>query len=98
MLWSEGISNLISVIEQISYLLFIKRLDDLELMKKKKTQRLNRLVKDPIFSSKDDPRRWSYFKNLENSEEKLAVVRDRVFSSIKNLREEAGQGSVAKTF
>ena len=30
--WSNGISNPISVIEQISYLLFIKRLDDLELM------------------------------------------------------------------
>jgi len=29
--WNNGISNPLSVIEQISYLLFIKRLDDLEL-------------------------------------------------------------------
>ena len=29
--WNNGISNPLSFIEQISYLLFIKRLDDLEL-------------------------------------------------------------------
>jgi type I restriction enzyme M protein len=33
--WSNGVSNSLSVIEQISYLLFIKRLDDLELTKEK---------------------------------------------------------------
>jgi hypothetical protein len=91
--WSNGISNPISVIEQISYLLFIKRLDDLELTKEKKAQRLNRPVKDPIFSSKDDPRRWSYFKNLDNPEEKLQAVRDRAFPFIKNLKGEAGDST-----
>jgi len=93
--WSNGISNPISVIEQISYLLFIKRLDDLELTKEKKVQRLNRPVKDPIFSSKDDPRRWSYFKNLDNPEEKLQAVRDRAFPFIKNLKGEAGDSTYA---
>lgn len=34
--WNNGISNPLSVIEQISYLLFIKHLDDLELAKEKK--------------------------------------------------------------
>ena len=29
--WSGGVSNPLSVIEQITYLLFIKRLDDLQL-------------------------------------------------------------------
>lgn len=48
--WNNGISNPLSVIEQISYLLFIKRLDDLELTKERKAQWLNRLVSDPIFS------------------------------------------------
>ena len=37
--WNNGISNPLSVIEQISYLLFIKRLDDLELAKERKAQR-----------------------------------------------------------
>ncbi|WP_277876179.1 type I restriction-modification system subunit M N-terminal domain-containing protein [Trichocoleus sp. FACHB-262] len=93
--WSNGISNPISVIEQISYLLFIKRLDDLELTKEKKAQRLNRPVKDPIFSGKDDPRRWSYFKNLDNPEEKLQAVRDQAFPFIKNLKGEAGDSTYA---
>jgi type I restriction enzyme M protein len=38
--WNNGISNPLSVIEQISYLLFIKRLDDLEQAKERKAQRL----------------------------------------------------------
>ena len=38
--WNNGISNPLSVIEQISYLLFIKRLDDLEVTKERKAQRL----------------------------------------------------------
>jgi type I restriction enzyme M protein len=48
--WNNGISNPLSVIEQISYLLFIKRLDDLEQAKEKKAQRLNRAVKNPTFA------------------------------------------------
>lgn len=38
--WNNGISNPLSVIEQISYLLFIKRLDDLQLAQEKKIKRL----------------------------------------------------------
>ncbi|MDE5102725.1 MAG: type I restriction-modification system subunit M N-terminal domain-containing protein, partial [Trichodesmium sp. St19_bin2] len=36
--WSNGISNPLSVIEQISYLLFIKQLDQQELVKEKKAR------------------------------------------------------------
>lgn len=48
--WNNGISNPLSVIEQISYLLFIKHLDDLELLKERKAQRLGQPVTDSIFS------------------------------------------------
>jgi len=34
--WTGGIANPLPVIEQISYLLFLKRLDDLELRAEKK--------------------------------------------------------------
>jgi len=57
--WNNGISNPLSVIEQISYLLFIKRLDDLELTKERKAQRLGRAVSDPIFSIEQQRCRWS---------------------------------------
>jgi type I restriction enzyme M protein len=76
--WNNGISNPLSVIEQISYLLFIKRLDDLELTKERKAQRLGRPVSDPIFSVEQQRCRWSYFKNLTDSEEMLRMERSGV--------------------
>jgi type I restriction enzyme M protein len=69
--WNNGISNPLSVIEQISYLLFIKRLDDLELLKEKKAQRLNRPLQNPTFGPGQQHIRWSRFKNLDDSEEML---------------------------
>ena len=36
--WSGGISNPLTVVEQISYLLFIKKLDDIEIAKEKKAK------------------------------------------------------------
>lgn len=83
--WNNGISNLLSVIEQISYLLFIKRLDDLELAKERQAKRLGQPVKDSIFSEKQKHFRWSHFKNLTNAEEMLRVIRNEAFPFIKNL-------------
>lgn len=83
--WNNGISNPLSVIEQISYLLFIKRLDDLELAKERKAQRLGQSVKNPIFSAEQQKIRWSHFKNLTDAEEMLKIVRDEAFPFIKNL-------------
>ncbi|MGB5631407.1 MAG: class I SAM-dependent DNA methyltransferase [Waterburya sp.] len=83
--WNNGISNPLSVIEQISYLLFIKRLDDLELAKERKAQRLGQPVKKPIFSAEQQRSRWSHFKNLTDAEEMLKIVRDEAFPFIKNL-------------
>ena len=83
--WNNGISNPLSVIEQISYLLFIKRFDDLELAKERKAQRLGQPIKNPIFSKKQREIRWSHFKNLTDAEEMLRVVRDEAFPFIKNL-------------
>ena len=48
--WSNGISNPLSVIEQISYLLFIKQLDQQELVKEKKARRLKKVKEKLIFS------------------------------------------------
>jgi type I restriction enzyme M protein len=93
--WSNGISNPISVIEQISYLLFIKRLDDEELKQERKANRVGKREKPPLFTGKDDPRRWSYFKAIDNPEEKLRIVRDEAFPFIKTLRGAAGESTYA---
>ncbi len=83
--WNNGISNPLSVIEQISYLLFIKRLDDLELLKEKKARRLGQNVQNTLFSPEQQQLRWSHFKNLSDAEEMLRIVRDEAFPFIKNL-------------
>ncbi len=88
--WNNGISNPLSVIEQISYLLFIKRLDDLELAKEKKANRLRKPVENSIFGDEYKSCRWSYFKN-QNSEEMLESVRDKAFPFIKSLGSKEGE-------
>ena len=83
--WNNGISNPLSVIEQISYLLFIKRLDDLELVAEKKAQRLGEPISNPTFGKDKQGCRWSYFKKIDDSEEMLFLVRDQAFPFIKAL-------------
>ncbi|MCB1134132.1 MAG: type I restriction-modification system subunit M N-terminal domain-containing protein, partial [Verrucomicrobiae bacterium] len=49
-MWSGGISNPLSVIEQLTYLLFIKRLDELHTLREHKAARLGTPIEEPIFS------------------------------------------------
>lgn len=94
--WSNGISNPISVIEQISYLLFIKRLDDLELVKETQANKLGRAIKNPIFPQDKQRCRWSYFKKLTDAEEMLRVVRDGAFPFIKELGRAGQEGAYGR--
>src|SRR5579864_8491678 len=47
--WSGGISNPLEVIEQITYLLFLRRLDDLQTLEENKAARLKTPVERNIF-------------------------------------------------
>jgi len=47
--WSGGISNPLEVIEQITYLLFIRRLDELHTLEERKAARLKRPIARRIF-------------------------------------------------
>ena len=42
-LWSGGLSNPFDAIEQLSYLIFLKRLDDVEKQKKRRAERKGEL-------------------------------------------------------
>lgn len=66
--WSGGISNPLEVIEQITYLLFIKRLDDLHTAQEAKANRLKKPIENPIFNGKQQSLRWSQFKNESAAE------------------------------
>ena len=66
--WTGGISNPLTVIEQITYLLFIKRMDDLQLLKENKANRLKQPIESPIFTKEEKPLRWGSFRNLDPEE------------------------------
>lgn len=83
-MWSGGISNPLSVIEQLTYLLFIKRLDELQTLKENKATRTGKPIEDPIFKKGQDKLRWSRFKETA-PEEMFKTVQQEVFPFIKTL-------------
>jgi type I restriction enzyme M protein len=97
--WSGGIANPMSAIEQITYLLFMKRIDDLDLKRTRDAE----FLKEPYTSLyagtftlpgskekiKKETLRWSHFKRMQ-AEEMLLHVQTKVFPF---LREMNGKGS-----
>lgn len=82
--WTGGISNPLTVIEQITYLLFIKRLDELQTAKESQANRLGQELSNAVFPADKKELRWSYFKNMEASE-MYKTVAEEVFPYIKTL-------------
>ena len=83
-MWSGGISNPLSVIEQLTYLLFIKRLDEVHTLKESKAARTGKPIEEPVFAAAQEHLRWSRFKETA-AETMFATVRDEVFPFIKSL-------------
>jgi len=90
-MWSGGISNPLSVIEQLTYLLFIKRLDELHTLKEQKANRTKKPIEDPVFTEGQDHLRWSHFRERA-PEQMFATVRDEVFPFIKSLGHNGDDG------
>ncbi len=89
--WAGGVANPLSVIEQMTYLLFIKRLDDLHTLEEWKSQTLKTLIERRIFPEGADEKgrpyedlRWSRFKNFE-PREMMEVVDEHVFPFLRTL-------------
>ena len=95
-MWSGGISNPLSVIEQLTYLLFIKRLDELHTRKEHKAARTGHPIEEPVFTARQDALRWSRFKELA-PEQMFETVRDRVFPFIKSLGQ-TGDSDAGSTY
>lgn len=81
--WTGGITNPLTVIEQISFLMFARLLDVRETTEERKAERLKRPFQGR-FAGANDPRRWKNFKQKDASE-MLRVVRDEVFPHFRNL-------------
>lgn len=81
--WSSGMTNPLTVIEQITYLMFIKILDDNELRKEANAAAFDMEVVDPIFDSEHQNCRWSQFRHFE-ADAMFKNMVDCVFPFIKN--------------
>jgi type I restriction enzyme M protein len=94
--WSGGISNPMEVMEQLTYLLFIRRLDEAQSLEESRALILNQPLEHRIFPTGKDPRgrdyqdlRWSRFKHFAPAE-MFAILGEHVFPF---LRTRGGNGS-----
>lgn len=92
--WTGGITNPLDVIEQFTYLLFIKQLDDVETIKENEANFLG-VPFESMFPGDCQKYRWSKFKNLGSADEMYELVANGVFSFIKNLHQD-GDSTYAK--
>jgi len=93
--WTGGISNPLEVIEQITYLLFLRRLDDIHTLAENKAAQLKRPIERRVFPKGKDGLgkgggrayedfRWSRFKNFE-PKDMYALVGEHVFPFLRTL-------------
>ena len=83
MFWTGGITNPLDVIEQITYLMFIHELDEIDTEKSASSIML-KLPYTSIFDADHQDCRWSQFKNYP-AQQMYATVQERVFPFIKGL-------------
>jgi type I restriction enzyme M protein len=90
--WTGGVSNPLTVIEQITYLIFIRRLDEMQVTKEKQANMLKTAVTDSFYNKKQEELRWSSFKQ-KNPEDmfRMFTKQDGIFDHMKNV---GAKGSV----
>lgn len=94
--WSGGIANPLEVMEQITYLLFLRRLDELQQLEENKANRLGRPMERQFYPEGKDPRgrdfaelRWSRFKHMGPAE-MFEVVSEHVFPFLREFGKDTG--------
>ena len=105
--WVGGITNPMSVLEQMTYLFFMKMIDDAQLKKEAEANILGVNITNPTFkdglwhnpeTDNDVPYnslRWHVFKNMEATQ-MFNTIRNDAFAFIKNLNE--GKSSAYSRF
>lgn len=100
--WSGGISNPLEVMEQITYLLFLRRLDELQQVEENKANRLGSPIAKRFYPEGKDPKgrnfeelRWSRFKHMAPGE-MYEVVSENVFPFLRTLGGNTGHAKHMK--
>lgn len=99
--WTSGMTNPMNILEQMTYLFFMKMLDDKQRQEEANAALWGNQLQDPVFAQgnwhnpeteRDVPYkelRWSEFKNT-GSENMFRMVRDNVFVFIKSIGSQGG--------
>lgn len=89
--WQNGMTDPLSIIKQITYLLFIRNLDRQQELKEKQANKLKMPVQDPIYSEEERDLRWNVFKD-KDPEQMFRLFRKEggVFDFIKNIGAKGG--------
>lgn len=95
-MWAGGITNPLTVIEQLTYLMFIRSLDEKE-FEYERTEALTGQKQLRIFTSdtKGQSMRWSKFKE-EKAEYIYTIISRDVFPFIKSMNGEEGETAFSK--
>ena len=83
MFYTGGITNPLDVIEQVTYLMFIRDLDDIDNIRSRESVMLGIPYKS-IFNEDGQQMKWSVFRDLPAAT-MYEIVQSRVFPFIKNL-------------
>ena len=95
--WANETTNPLTVVEQITFLIFMKLLDDNQILQERNANLLHTPLKDPVFKPgvcviSEDPHveapyaelRWQNFRH-KSPDDMLRTVRDLVFPFVKSL-------------
>lgn len=94
-LWTEGNTNPLTNIEQLTYLLFMKDLDQAELQKEEDANVLG-LPYEGVFPQDKPEYRWNTFKNIGKSQVMFELMQQEIFPFIKNLKGESDDTAFSK--
>jgi len=89
--WTGGIANPLTVVEQITYLLFLRGLDEKQAVEEKKANMLGIAIKEAYYDAASADLRWSSFKNKDpESMFQLFQKQDGIFDHMKQMGSKGG--------
>src|SRR6185295_18564792 len=83
--WTGGITNPLTVIEQISFLMFARLLDVAETRAELRAKRTKK-PHEPLFGPKQQHLRWQHLRHVTPAQKMLEVVRDELFPHFRKLK------------
>ncbi len=98
--WTGGISNPLTVIEQFTYLLFIRRMDEKQQLEEKKANIIGVPLSNPIYTKEQSELRWSSFKNKDPESMFVLFTRPQTggLTVFEHMKEVGDVGGVFATY